>query len=1393
MNVVPYSDTPRYTALINDDDIFVIEQHASGFPGMRKITVKDFLQPVYDTIRQSLSSIYKFMGSVNTYEDLPVYVGEQTPIPVYNILSGSQAGKNFAWITDHWEQFGDSIDLSNYITQDTLTEILLGYAPVKHYHTQDEIRDLNVIESLTIVKETDVDGEPNIFSVQNTDGSYKQFSIKNGHSGKDSINYRIDGAGSITRNADGSYSPPYMYLQAQKLSDKIESYMGRILISSEDDGMWNTVYPTSGSQWTDESFLQFYIPDNTVALRIRLYPTGTDYSEISDDKILYEQSVSIAQTGPRGFSAKLVKLDADSYVFKTGVDGEIEEPAEIHFSVLLQNTQGDLSWAISSGSQLIKSGISQTFSLSAVEMAAYDHAEVVVVCDGISDYCTVVKLSNGADGSSPTHVICSNEVFSIPINNELISTSAFFSEVEFTGYTGSEEADCIIVNVSNVPRGMAYNISINRLALTMPISTPLPALFGNIDVSIMCGTSLITKSLNWLGVREGASAKSISIESDSLVFKTDSSGTILEPKEIMFVAKRQNISSVPFWSATDGSATIKTGNGDSFKLTATEMGSHKSARIQVICEGYTDSCTVITISDGLSGYSTVQVRLLKRAQLVPDNYAGDIATYTFATAALSFGPLGSDGWSQDIPSGEGDLYAIYASAHGQNATDIINSNEWTTPVILSEEGVMGQNGYNVATVMIYTRGSSKPQVPQNDIAYRFAGGEISGLTEPWSSSVPAGQEDLWVSQATVFSRTDSDVIDSSEWSDPVILSYNGKEGYNTAQIFLYKRSLELPSQYAGGIVQYDFSDASISFVSEDDGWHTAPYTASGSLYIICVSISSRDKVVQINPAQWTSPQLYVIEPNNGTSGTSAANIFIYKRSAGMPQVPQETVEYVFETGEISGLTGGWSQTPQSGTLDLWITQTVAIGNEGSVEILPGRWASPVIIGANGTSGSHGWSSAQVMLFKRSQNQPQVYAGTSVTYTFSTGKAEFAGDDDGWSQDIPDGSDNLYAIVAAAAAQGDSDVIASSEWTEPTLYSVKGSDGSPGQNGYNTATVFIYRRSSIIPGLPQNDVTYTFSTGEISGLPEEWYSSVPAGTEQVWTSQATAFSRSSSDIIESSQWTTPVILAKNGEDTWNITCTNETFTIPTDENGNVLEAFILEISFYGYHGTSSLPVTISNIRGLPYGMTSSIDENRLILSMLQNTPVQDTYGVISVTTTCDGTAFPKYITWSRVKRGVPGEKGDGNNWYQGTILIGESTCTGFAGRVGDCYLNTDTCNVYECITEGDAVTAVWQYKLNIKGDKGESFTVVIESSNGNVVRFNEPFTMTLSCRVYLNTDEITSRLGDWRFRWTRTSEDPVADEEWNSKAKAIGHKQVTITNEDVLGRCVFNCEVNLDDF
>lgn len=96
-----------------------------------------------------------------------------------------------------------------------------------------------------------------------------------------------------------------------------------------------------------------------------------------------------------------------------------------------------------------------------------------------------------------------------------------------------------------------------------------------------------------------------------------------------------------------------------------------------------------------------------------------------------------------------------------------------------------------------------------------------------------------------------------------------------------------------------------------------------------------------------------------------------------------------------------------------------------------------------------------------------------------------------------------------------------------------------------------------------------------------------------------------------------------------------------------------------------------------------------------------------------------------------------------------------------------------------------------GDTGESpITVQIQSSNGNLFKVGKANT-TLTAYVFRGTENITDEIDSENFRWVRISEDTdLSDAIWNTSSKAIGKKSVIITEDDAIGRTVFNCEVEI---
>ncbi|MDO5346582.1 MAG: hypothetical protein Q4E91_12665, partial [Lachnospiraceae bacterium] len=168
-------------------------------------------------------------------------------------------------------------------------------------------------------------------------------------------------------------------------------------------------------------------------------------------------------------------------------------------------------------------------------------------------------------------------------------------------------------------------------------------------------------------------------------------------------------------------------------------------------------------------------------------------------------------------------------------------------------------------------------------------------------------------------------------------------------------------------------------------------------------------------------------------------------------------------------------------------------------------------------------SATVFLYKRaasSPSKPQI----EITYTFSTGRLSDTGD---WSNSVPDGSDPCYVIHATAISQNATDIIESSEWSDPVLFVKNGDNGS---NGNNTAIVYLYRRSSTALTVTWGEtLTYRFSTKLLESVPSGWSQAIPPGTDPIYVTMATAYGDTDTDTIDANQWCEPVVLAENGKD------------------------------------------------------------------------------------------------------------------------------------------------------------------------------------------------------------------------------------------------------------------------
>lgn len=176
--------------------------------------------------------------------------------------------------------------------------------------------------------------------------------------------------------------------------------------------------------------------------------------------------------------------------------------------------------------------------------------------------------------------------------------------------------------------------------------------------------------------------------------------------------------------------------------------------------------------------------------------------------------------------------------------------------------------------------------------------------------------------------------------------------------------------------------------------------------------------------------------------------------------------------------------------------------------------------ATGPAGPGGVSNAVVYLYQRAATSPSAPTGT-FTYTFATGVLS-GGTPGSWTQAIPAADGNpLWVIAATASASGATDTIAAAEFTSPVV-----KDGA----GLNSATVYLYQRAASAPSVPGATLTYTFSTGVLSGTLGSWSQTIPANDgNPLYVITATALGAAATDTIATGEWSAVRVLAENGAD------------------------------------------------------------------------------------------------------------------------------------------------------------------------------------------------------------------------------------------------------------------------
>lgn len=250
----------------------------------------------------------------------------------------------------------------------------------------------------------------------------------------------------------------------------------------------------------------------------------------------------------------------------------------------------------------------------------------------------------------------------------------------------------------------------------------------------------------------------------------------------------------------------------------------------------------------------------------------------------------------------------------------------------------------------------------------------------------------------------------------------------------------------------------------------------------------------------------------------------------------------------------------------------------------------------GADGSSGYSNAVIQLYQRSSTS--VTKPTSeTTFTFSSNA--LIGDIGEWSRDIPAGSDPCYTVMAAVSSALDTITVPAESWSSPILFvengtnGKDGADGAPGKdgadgtngkdgkdgadgtNGYNTAFVYLYKRSESIPAKPSTSTLFTFATASLTGEMDGWSQSIPTTDgNPCWVVSAQIAARTATATVDVSAWTSPVKLVEDGEGGASTYCQPD-----PPENGKAMDLWIDSndnFKLYRHDGSGWVSIQDANI-------------------------------------------------------------------------------------------------------------------------------------------------------------------------------------------------------------------------
>lgn len=584
---------------------------------------------------------------------------------------------------------------------------------------------------------------------------------------------------------------------------------------------------------------------------------------------------------------------------------------------------------------------------------------------------TKIQGADGKKGEDAYTIFLENEniSFATDKNRNPLSEQAYTSGI--TIMKGAKPVTGFTIGDIAKTQGIAVAKTDTAIAISVVNGNPLPSDNGAIEIPITVGGTVFKKILSWTcskkgdqgiqgpqGVQgeKGKDGTSVTITNKSITYQLSASGTV-----------------VPTGTWQTSPQTIPEGQYQWTKTSVTYSDGNKT-------ESYSISYRGKNGSDGTS---------VKTTSTSVKYQVGDSGTTK---------PTGA--WQNSVPTVAQGKYLWTQTI--VNYSDG-NSTESYSVSYKGIDGSNGSNGMNAATVYLYQRATSTPSKPSNALTYTFSTTKITGtLNNGWSTAIPTGTDAVYVTVASVSSKSDTTTIATSAWSAPVVLAQNGKSGsngkagLNVATIYLYQRATSKPSKPSASVT-YTFNTGVTSGLN--NGWSQKIPDGTNPLYVTLATASSNTATDTVLSSEWSD---VVVMAQNGEDGQDGTSIKITSKS----------VTYQASTSGTTAPTGTWSTTVPT------VNNGQYLWTKTTVQYSDGNKTEAYSVSYKGTNGTNGTS---VTVSK-----------TEVTYQVSTsGTTAPTGT---WSTTMPSCDQGQYLWTKTYVKYSDG--------KETTSYSVsyKGVDG-----------------------------------------------------------------------------------------------------------------------------------------------------------------------------------------------------------------------------------------------------------------------------------------------------------------------------------------------------------------